>query len=223
MRKKTLLSWSSGKDSAWTLYTLQRDPNIELAGLFCTVNRRHDRVAMHGVRVDLLQQQAARAGLPLHILEIPDPCSNEEYEAVMNTFVEQCRADAIECFAFGDLYLQDIRDYRIDKLRNTGIEALFPIWGLPTRQLAQEMIESGLKAVLTCVDTQQIPAAFAGHRFDRALLDSLPKTADPCGEQGEFHSFVFDGPMFDRPIAIEVGDILQRDDRFVFADVTRSQ
>jgi uncharacterized protein (TIGR00290 family) len=218
MKKRTLLSWSSGKDSAWALYKLQQDPGIDLVGLFCTVNKEFDRVAMHAVRVELLQKQAESIGLPLEIIEIPYPCSNAEYEKVMGQFVERAKNDNVEYFAFGDLFLEDIRNYREEKLKGSGIKPVFPIWGIPTDRLSREMIGSGLRTVITCINPEQIPKEFVGREFDEGFLDSLPATVDPCGENGEFHSFVFDGPMFKEKIEISVGDIVHRDD-FVFADL----
>lgn len=219
MSKRVMIAWSSGKDSAWMLHTLQRDPEIEIAGLFTTVNKTHQRVAMHAVRLELLQLQADAIGLPLTVIEIPSPCSNEAYEEAMRRFVSQAQEADIEAFAFGDLFLEDIRDYRISRLQGTGIEPLFPIWGIPTGQLAKDVIAAGTEAVLTCVDPRQLAPDFAGRRYDAALLAELPATVDPCGENGEFHSFVFAGPMFQRPLAVEVGEIVERDG-FVFADVT---
>jgi len=215
---KTLMSWSSGKDSAWALYKLQQDVEIDLVGLFCTVNKEFNRVAMHGVRVELLQKQADSIGLPLEIIEIPYPCSNDEYEKIMGQFVEKAKNDNIECFAFGDLFLEDVRNYREEKLKNSGIKPIFPIWGTPTDMLSREMIRSGLKTVITCINPKQTPKEFIGKIFDENFLDLLPETIDPCGENGEFHSFVFDGPMFKEQIKIVVGDIVQRDD-FIFADI----
>ncbi len=218
MKRKTLMSWSSGKDSAWALYQLQQDPEIELAGLFCTVNKEFDRVAMHGVRVELLQKQADSIGLPLEIIEIPYPCSNEDYERIMGEFVAKVKDDAVECFAFGDLFLEDVRNYRVEKLAGTDIEPIFPIWGIPTEELSRQMIDSGLRTIITCIDPRKIPEKFAGKEYTHAFLNSLPEGTDPCGENGEFHSFVFDGPMFKEQIDIEVGEVVTRD-KFVFADV----
>ncbi|MGR9100431.1 MAG: Dph6-related ATP pyrophosphatase, partial [Gammaproteobacteria bacterium] len=158
MTKKTLLSWSSGKDSAWTLHLLRRQPDIDVAGLFCTVNRAFGRVAMHGVRRSLLELQAQSAGLPLNIIEIPHPCGNETYQNRMRAFVEEAKRDGVDCFAFGDLFLEDIRRYREDNLRGTGISPLFPLWGLPTGELAADMIAGGLKARITCIDPRRLPA-----------------------------------------------------------------
>lgn len=218
MRRKTLLSWSSGKDSAWALYKLLNDPEIELSGLFCTVNMAFNRVAMHGVRAELLHMQANSIGLPLEIIEIPYPCSNAHYEEIMGEFVERAKEIGIECFAFGDLFLEDIRQYREEKLNGSGIQAIFPLWSMPTEQLARTMVVSGLEAVITCIDPKQIAKNYVGRDYDLSFLESLPKDIDPCGENGEFHSFVFNGPMFKQKIEINVGEIVQRDG-FVFADI----
>jgi len=217
MKVRTLMSWSSGKDSAWALYKLQQNPDIDVVGLFCTVNKEFDRVAMHGVRVELLKMQAKSIGLPLQIIELPFPCNNDDYEKIMGEFVENAKQDQIESFAFGDLFLEDIRRYREDNLKGTGISAIFPIWGASTTSLSKEMIHSGLRTVITCIDPKQTPKEFIGKEYDADFLAALPKTVDPCGENGEFHSFVFDGPMFDKKIAIIRGDIVQRGD-FIFAD-----
>ena len=218
MKRKTLMSWSSGKDSAWALHTLQQDSSIELTGLFCTVNKEFDRVAMHGVRVELLKLQAERIGLPLTIIEIPFPCSNEQYSEIMGQFVETAKRDQVQCFAFGDLFLEDIRRYREAQLVGSGIEPIFPLWGLATDVLARQMIDAGLRAVITCIDPKQTPENVAGEEFTAALLERLPASVDPCGENGEFHSFVFDGPMFQHRIDVQVGEVVTRDN-FVFADV----
>ncbi len=215
--RPTMLSWSSGKDSAWALHQLQQDPSIDLRGLFCTVNQAFSRVAMHGVRLELLQQQAKALGLPLQVIDLPWPCSNEDYQTIMTEFVAGARAAGIACFAFGDLFLQDIRQYREAKLAESGITPIFPLWGRPTAELAREMIAGGLRAKLTCIDPKHMPLALAGHEFDAALLEALPAGVDPCGEYGEFHSFVYDGPMFRHPVALEVGEVVERDG-FVFAD-----
>ena len=215
---KTLLSWSTGKDSAWSLHVLRQDPSVEVAGLFTTVNEAFDRVAMHAVRRQLLEAQAAAAGLPLHVIDIPWPCSNEAYEQRLGAFVAAQKAAGVEAMAFGDLFLEDIRAYRVDKLAGSGIEPVFPIWGRDTAQLAREMIAGGLKARLTCVDTAKLPAAFAGRQFDAELLADLPEGIDPCGENGEFHTCVYAGPMFSRAIDVDLGEVQTRDG-FVFADL----
>ncbi|MEE4246606.1 MAG: hypothetical protein V2I33_14445 [Kangiellaceae bacterium] len=218
MKKKVLMSWSSGKDSAWALHKLQSDPAFDCIGLFCTVNKKFDRVAMHGVRIELLKMQAERLGLPLRLIEIPYPCSNNDYESLMGECIQQAEQDGIDCFAFGDLFLEDIKNYRLDTLKNSRIEAIFPIWQIPTKQLAETMISSGIKAILTCVVPKQIPEQFAGRVFNQELLDELPLSVDPCGENGEFHSLVVDAPNFSYPIDIKLGKVIERDG-FVFADV----
>ena len=216
--KRILLSWSSGKDSAWALHLLRRQARYEIAGLLTTFNETFDRVAMHAVRRQLVERQAAAAGIPLRAVGLPWPCSNEQYEQIMADVCSRAVAEGIEGVAFGDLFLQDVRDYREKQLRGTGLEPIFPVWGLPTGALAREMIASGLKAKLTCVDTTKLDASFAGREFDEALLADLPADADPCGERGEFHSFVYAGPMLDRPLSVAVGEMLLRDG-FAFADV----
>jgi len=216
--KKTLLSWSSGKDSAWTLHQLQQDDDIELVGLVTTVNETHQRVAMHAVRVELLKLQAQAAGLPLHIIYIPHPCSNELYNKAMNGFFDSIKGQGITHMAFGDLYLEDIRQYRVDNLKPTGLVPLFPLWLKPTAELAQSMLAGGLKTYITCVDPKQLPASFCGREFNQQFLDDLPEGVDACGENGEFHSFAYAGPMFTKPIAIERGEVIERDG-FVFADL----
>jgi uncharacterized protein (TIGR00290 family) len=213
-----VLAWSSGKDSAWALHTLRQDPALTVVGLLTTVNAAHDRVAMHAVRRVLLQAQGRAAGLPVHVVDIPYPCPNETYEAAMAAAVGRLRADGVQAMAFGDLFLEDVRRYRETRLLGTGIAPLFPLWGRPTRALAEEMIDGGLRARLTCVDPRVLPASFAGRAFDRALLADLPPSVDPCGENGEFHSFAWDGPMFGRPVPVTPGVVVERDG-FVFADL----
>lgn len=216
---KTLVSWSSGKDSAWTLQQLRGDPSIEVAGLVTTLNAAFDRVAMHGVRRQILEAQAATAGLPLHVIPLPWPCANEDYEKLMGDFVRGQVGVGIEAMAFGDLYLEDIRAYRETKLAGTGLQPLFPLWQKPTRALAEEMIDGGLVTYLATVDPKKLAAEFAGRVFDRDLLDDLPTGVDPCGEHGEFHTCVAAGPMFTRPLAIRSGEVVTRDG-FVFADLS---
>lgn len=216
--KRTLLSWSSGKDCAWALHKLRQDPHVDVVGLFCTVNQAFDRVVMHGVRVVLLQQQAANTGLPLHIIRIPSPCSNSEYASAMSAFVDSVRRENIECFAFGDLFLEDVRKYREDHLKGTGITPIFPLWGIPTDTLSREMIAGGLKAVTTCIDPKRISDRFAGRIYNASFLEDLPDNVDPCGEYGEFHTFSFDGPMFEKPVGFIPGETVLRDN-FVFTDL----
>ena len=217
MRKKTWLSWSSGKDSAWALHVLRQSDEYGVTGLFTTINSAFDRVAMHAVRVELLREQALAVGLPLHLIEIPYPCTNEQYASTMSEFVARARNDGVQCMAFGDLYLQDVRRYREERMQGTGIEPVFPLWEKPTRPLLEEMLASGLRACLTCVDPRVMSAEFAGRELTLEMLESMPSGIDPCGENGEFHSFVFDGPMFSQPLDIEMGEVVERDG-FVFAD-----
>lgn len=218
MKRKTLLSWSSGKDGAWALHVLRQRGDVNVAGLFTTINAEFRRVAMHGVRVELLRRQAEAVGLPLEILELPHPCSNDHYEAVMGTFVAAAREGGVTHMAFGDLFLRDIRTYREEKLRGSGIEPIFPLWEMPTAELARRMVAEGLRAYVTCVDPRKMAARFAGRPFDRSFLDELPSLVDPCGENGEFHTFAVDGPMFARPVDVDVGEVVERDG-FIFADL----
>lgn len=215
--KRILLSWSSGKDCAWTLHILRQQPGIEVVALLTTINTEFDRVAMHGTRRTVLEAQAAAAGLPLWAIPLPWPCTNEIYESRMAGACQRAIAEHIDAIAFGDLFLRDVRAYRENQLKDTGLEPLFPLWDIPTDKLARDMIAGGLRAKLVCADTQQLPGAFSGRDFDLALLEELPTGVDPCGENGEFHSCVYAGPMFSAPIALEPGEIVQRD-RFVYAD-----
>ena len=215
---QTWLSWSSGKDSAWCLENLQRDGEHEVTGLFTTVNAQFDRVAMHAVRRTLLEAQEKAAGLDLYVIDIPYPCPNADYERIMGAFVAKAQAHGVAAMAFGDLFLADIRAYRERQLADTGIAPLFPLWKRDTRKLAAEMIDGGLVAHLTCVDPRKLDRAFAGRRFDHALLADLPAGIDPCGENGEFHTFVSAGPMFRASIPVRCGDVVERDG-FVFADM----
>ena len=217
MARKTLLSWSSGKDSAWALHKLRRVSDVEVVGLMTTVNQLHQRVAIHAVRLELLQRQAEALNLPLHIIDLPGPCTNSQYEAAMQRFVDESKRRGIECMAFGDLFLEDIKEYRETKLSGTGITPLFPLWQSPTDLLAREMISSGLRAVVTCVDPQHLPLSFAGREFNQQFLADLPSRVDPCGERGEFHTFAFDGPMFEKPVRVEMGAVVERDG-FGYAD-----
>lgn len=218
-RPRVLLSWSSGKDSAWTLHTLNRDPRVDVVGLLTSFNESADRVAMHAVRRELVDLQAAAAGLPLHSVDLPWPCTNDSYEQRMGAAFRQARADGVTHIAFGDLFLDDVRDYRIRQLEDTGLEPLFPLWGSDTRLLARSMVEAGVRAILTCIDPQQLDRSFIGRTFDAGLLDDLPDGTDPCAERGEFHTCCVAGPMFSGEIDVEVGDIVTRDG-FVFADLT---
>jgi uncharacterized protein (TIGR00290 family) len=217
-QKSALVSWSSGKDSAWTLHRLQQSGQYKIAGLLTTLNSAFDRVAMHSTRHEVLAAQAAAAGVPLHTIPLPWPCSNEEYEAAMRKACDTAVASGVEAIAFGDLFLEDIRSYRIDRLRGTGLTPLFPVWGLDTHALLREMIAAGVKTRITCVDPKRMPREFAGRDLDDAFLRDLPADVDPCGENGEFHTCVYDGPMFRQAVPIESGEVVERDG-FVFADV----
>jgi uncharacterized protein (TIGR00290 family) len=215
--KRVLLSWSSGKDSAWALHLLRSDPGIELCGLLTTLNSEFQRVAMHGTRLSVLEAQARATQLPLWIVPLPWPCSNEVYEQRMAEVCKRAIGERIDAIAFGDLFLPDVRAYRETQLKPTGLEPLFPLWQIPTDALAREMIASGLRARLSCVDTKQLPGSFAGREFDASLLDDLPPETDPCGERGEFHTCVYAGPMFAAPLPLQAGEVVHRDD-FAFAD-----
>lgn len=215
---KTLVSWSSGKDSAWMVHVLRQTPGIELGGLLTTVNAAAGRVAMHAVRETLLQQQADALDLSLRLVPIPSPCSNEVYAQVMGDAVRAAVADGFTHLAFGDLFLADIRAYREQQLAGSGLTPLFPLFGADTSSLARQMLAAGLRARLTCIDPRVLERRFVGREFDDALLAELPATVDPCGERGEFHSFAYDGPMFRRPIPVVAGEVVERDG-FVFADL----
>jgi uncharacterized protein (TIGR00290 family) len=221
-KKRLLLSWSSGKDSAWTLHLLRQQNQYDIVGLLTTVNQAFNRVAMHGTRVELLRAQAEAAGLPLIELPLPWPCSNETYECVMQSACSDAIAKGVEVIAFGDLFLRDIRAYREKQLQGSGLTPIFPLWEIPTGKLAHEMISGGLRARLTCIDPKSLPHSFAGRDFDTALLNDLPSGTDPCGENGEFHTCVYAGPMFSKPIGITTGEVVERDG-FVYADVMVSQ
>jgi uncharacterized protein (TIGR00290 family) len=219
--KKALLSWSSGKDSAWTLHLVRQQNDLEVVGLLTTFNESANRVAMHAVRRELVELQASAAGLPLWPVNLPWPCSNELYEARIGAALAQARREGITHIVFGDLFLEDIRSYRLRQLAGSGLDALFPLWrpAADTPLLARAMVDGGLKAVLTCVDPAQLDGRFVGRDFDDRFLADLPAGVDPCGERGEFHTFCCAGPMFARPIPVRVTEALLRDG-FWFADLT---
>lgn len=222
VRPKAWLAWSSGKDSAWALHNVRAgrvpDCAFDVVALLTTVNRTYQRVAMHAVRESLLEMQAVAAGLPLVKVPIPSPCPNEIYEQAMSEAMARARAEGVRHVIFGDLFLQDIRTYRARQLAQCGMTPVFPLWGRDTRQLAEDMLAGGLSAYLTCVDPRKLDRAFAGRRFDRDLLAGLSRAVDPCGENGEFHTFAFAGPMFRAEIPVTAGEIVERDG-FVFADL----
>ena len=216
--KRTWLWWSSGKDSAWSLHTLRQGGEFQVEALVTTVNGEFDRVAMHAVRLSLLREQACSAGVPLRIVSLPFPCSNAQYEAAVAPELGAARQAGISHMAFGDLFLEDVRDYRLKLLDGSGLEPIFPLWGRETGLLAKEMVTGGLRATLTCVDPSALGREFAGRSFDDRLLAELPDAVDPCGERGEFHTFATAGPMFEDPIHALPGPVVERDG-FVFADL----
>jgi uncharacterized protein (TIGR00290 family) len=220
--KRVLLSWSSGKDSAWSLHVLRQQGDLEVVGLLTTLNSEFDRVAMHGTRRSILEAQAKAAGLPLWVVPLPWPCSNSDYEQRMRAVCEKAVNEKVDGVAFGDLFLQDIREYREKQLEPTGLDPLFPLWDIPTDRLARDMIAGGLRAKLTCVDSKQLAPSFAGREFDAALLENLPPGVDPCGERGEFHTCVYDGPMFENPLSLQAGEVVSREG-FVYADFVEKQ
>ncbi|HVC90025.1 MAG TPA: hypothetical protein VND66_05315 [Acidobacteriaceae bacterium] len=216
--KKTLLSWSGGKDSAWALHTLRQDPAYNVAALLTTVNELFSRVAIHGFREELLDRQAISVGLPVWKIPLPYPCSNAEYESRMEAVCARAVQEGFEAVAFGDLFLEEIRAYRIEHLAGTGLEPVFPIWGIPTDQLARQMVAAGLRARITCLDPRHLPASFCGRVFDAEFLNDLPPLVDPCGERGEFHSFAYAGPMFSQAISVEHTHNIEREG-FLYGDL----
>lgn len=220
MKPKALVSWSSGKDAAWALHTVAQQGELEPVGLLTSFNEKFGRVSMHGVRTGLVDIQARLIRLPIWPVELPWPCPSGVYEARMAAVMGRAGDEGVEAVVFGDLFLEDVRDYRINRMAGTGIEPLFPIWAGSggTGALAREMVDAGVRAVITAVDTSQIDRSFAGRSFDGSLIDDLPETVDPLGENGEFHTFCYAGPLFADPIRCEVGAIEDRG-RFVYADV----
>jgi uncharacterized protein (TIGR00290 family) len=221
-KKRLLLSWSGGKDSAWALHLLRQQPEYEVVALLTTINEKFRRIAIHGTREELLDQQAAATGLPLWKVDLPFPCTNADYESRMAAVCARAVAEGFHGMAFGDLSLEDIRAYRIARLAGTGLEPIFPVWcpslGITTAELAQQMLAAGLQARLTTIDPRTLDPAFAGRTFDPALLADLPAAVDPCGERGEFHTFAFAGPMFARTINVIPGETVERDN-FIYADL----
>lgn len=219
MAPRAFISWSSGKDSAFAFCEARRLGLAEIVGVLTTVNQAHDRVAMHGTRNSLLDRQIEELELPAIKVPLPSPCPNEIYEERMAAAIEQIKTKGVRHMVFGDLFLEDIRAYRVAKLTAAGMEAVFPLWLRDTSELASDMIESGLTAHVVCLDPRKLDRKFAGRRFDNAFLDELPSDVDPCGENGEFHTAVSAGPMFRSPISVTVGETVERDG-FVFTDVT---
>jgi uncharacterized protein (TIGR00290 family) len=216
------MSWSSGKDSALALYRAREVLHLDVERLLVSVNADADRVSMHAVRTSLLDLQADRLGLSVHRVALPAPCPNDVYEAAMRDAIDDARQAAVEHMVFGDLFLDDVRRYRERNLDGTGIAPVFPLWGEPTDRLAREMLDVGIRAVLTCVDPAVLPASFVGRTFDAELLADLPPEVDPCGERGEFHTFVWDAPGFSAPIPVVLGETVERDG-FAFRDVLPSE
>jgi len=218
VRKRTLLSWSSGKDSAWALKVLREDPTVEVMGLFSVLNERYNRVSMHSTRAKLLRRQAEAAGLALHTINLPDPCTIERCDAIMGECIAEFAAKGTQCIAFGDLFLEDVRQYREKQLTGTGIDPLFPLWRVPTIKLAGEMLAAGLEAFISSVDLKKLPSSFAGRRWTHDFLKEVPAGVDPCGENGEIHTIVVGGPMFEKRIEVQVGKVVRRNG-FAYADI----
>lgn len=217
-RRKAWVSWSTGKDSCFALASAREDEGLEVAGLLSTMNAEVDRVPMHAVRRELVIAQANRLGLPLHIVDLPSPCPHDEYAALMRSALSAAEAMGVTDVVFGDLFLEDVREYREKAMAESGVTPAFPLWGRPTRLLAEEIIAAGVKAIVTCVDLAQLSGGFVGRSFDDRFLADLPSDVDPCGENGEFHTFVWDGPVFSSPIPTSTGTIVERDG-FAFCDV----
>jgi uncharacterized protein (TIGR00290 family) len=219
MIETVILSWSGGKDSAMTFRELTRDPQYKIGSLLTTVTEGYDRVSMHGVRISLLDQQAKALGSPIVKVSIPQASSNGQYESAMREVLARERANGVTTVAFGDIFLEDIRRYREERLSEVGMKAVFPIWKRDTRDLALEFINAGFQAIITCVDSSQLDGSFVGRNFDRSLLRDLPSGVDPSGENGEFHTFVYSGPIFSQPIAVRKGEIVVRESRFYYCDL----
>ena len=217
-KSKALLAWSSGKDSAWALHVVREAGEVEVTGLLTTITGPFGRISMHGVREELLEAQAASLNLPLHKITIPHPCSNEAYESALRGALEEAKEAGVTAVVHGDIFLQSVRDYREKRLAQIGMVALFPLWGRDTHELADEMVEGGLRACVTCLDPRHMPREFAGRVFDAGFLADLPERVDPLGERGEFHTFCFDGPVFSAPVRIIPGETVEREG-FVFTDL----
>jgi uncharacterized protein (TIGR00290 family) len=219
MKENLLFAWSGGKDSAMALYELSKNKNSKVASLLTTVTEGYDRISMHGVRRALLQKQAAALGYPLEEILIPQQCTDEIYESRMQQVLEKYRAQGIATAAFGDLFLQDVRQYREERMGRIGMKCLFPLWGRNTADLARRFVDLGFRAILVCIDTDVLDRSYAGREYDYDLLSDLPKGIDPCAENGEFHTFVYDGPIFCRPVPVHRGEKILRENRFYYCDL----
>jgi len=219
MKERVLVGWSGGKDAAMALYQLQHAQDVDVAALLTTVTEGYDRVSMHGVRRELLNEQAESAGYPLDIVPIPQSCTNEIYEERMRNALEKYRQAGVMATAFGDLFLEDIRSYREERMSRMGMRCIFPVWGQPTADLAVRFMDLGFRAIVVCVDTNVLAREFAGREFDRDFIQDLPAGVDPCGENGEFHTFVYDGPLFSRRVVVERGEKMLREERFYYCDL----
>ena len=223
MKEKILFSWSGGKDSALALYQMQKSKNYDIFSLLTTVTKGYDRVSIHGVRKELLEQQAVSMGIDLIKVFVSKKSSNQEYESNMRNVLEDCKKTNTFCVAFGDIFLEDLRKYREDKLSIIGMKGIFPLWGENTKKLAHSFIDLGVKAIISCVDSKFLGKEFVGKEFNQDFLSKLPKNVDPCGENGEFHSFVYDGPIFKQRIPYKLGEIVLRGDRFYYCDLIPSK
>lgn len=217
-KPKVVVSWSSGKDCAYALHQVRTEEEFEVVGLLTTINSENDRIAMHGVRKELLQKQMAALGLPAEMVMLPMPCDNETYRRLVGGTIEVLRERGVQNVVFGDLFLEEIRQYREEQMQGSGLGSIFPLWLRDTGQLSRDMVDSGLHAVVTCVDQRALSAEFVGRQYDHTLLDDLPAGVDPCGENGEFHTLVIDGPMFSSGLNVEIGEKVTHGD-FAFADV----
>ena len=217
--QKAILSWSGGKDSALALYEVQKAGDYEIRALLTTITEAYARSSMHGIRRTLIEQQADSLGIPLERVLLSPVSSNEEYDSRMREFLKRHKAEGVSTVVFGDIFLEDVRKYREERLASIGMRAVFPLWGRDTAEMARSFIRLGFKAVITCVDTEQLDRSYAGRAFDEEMLASLPAGVDPCGENGEFHSFVYDGPIFTRAVPHATGETVLRDERFAFCDL----
>lgn len=217
--KNVIMSWSGGKDSALALASILEDPTYKVISLFTTITEGYERISMHGVRIELLEEQALSIGIPLIKVYIPKECSNKDYEQIMLSQLKEVLKTGVDTFVFGDIYLEDIREYRECQLAKLKMKAIFPLWGRPTLELANEFINKKFKTIITCVDTSQLNKSFSGEFFDVNFIKKLPPKVDPCGENGEFHSFCFDGPIFNYPIKFKKGENVMRNSRFMYSDL----